>query len=224
MPLLKGVADGDGHSVVIYPGLVSSDVNTLPLRMFLSECGYDVHGWDEHVNMGPCANTMARSIERVKRLRRKTGRKVSLVGWSLGGVYAREIAKLHPNDVRCVITLGTPFTGHPKATNAWRVYELTSGEKLDNHVLLAQVRVSPPVPTTSIFSRSDGVVAWKCSLQPAGKMTESIEVVASHVGMGFHPATWYAVADRLAQPEGKWRPFDREEGWRQWVYPDPYRG
>jgi pimeloyl-ACP methyl ester carboxylesterase len=149
---------------------------------------------------------------------------VSLVGWSLGGVYAREIAKLHPNDVRCVITLGTPFTGHPKATNAWRVYELTSGEKLDNHVLLAQVRVSPPVPTTSIFSRSDGVVAWKCSLQPAGKMTESIEVVASHVGMGFHPATWYAVADRLAQPEGKWRPFDREEGWRQWVYPDPYRG
>ena len=78
------------------------------------------------------------------------------------------------------------------------------------------------MPTTSMFSRSDGIVAWQCSLQPPGEHAESIEVQASHLGIGVHPAAWYAIADRLAQPEGGWKPFHRE-GWRQWLYRDPYR-
>lgn len=222
LPWLRRAAAGDGHPVVVYPGLVASDMSTLPLRTFLRQRGFDAHGWELKRNYGPRAGVLEQSIERVLQLRVQTGRRVSLVGWSLGGVYAREIAKLLPDEVRCVITLGTPFTGTPKATNAWRIYELASGHKLDNPSLLAHVRKPPPVPTTSIFSRTDGVVAWPCSFQEPGPLAENIEIAASHVGMGLHPGTWYAVADRLAQREGRWKPFHRE-GWRRWVFLDPHR-
>ena len=222
LPWLSGVERGDGHAVVVYPGLAASDTSTLPLRMFLRQRGYEAHGWELRFNFGPRAGVLEQSIERVRELHRRTGRRVSLLGWSLGGVYAREIAKLLAKEVRCVITLGTPFTGSPKATNAWRIYELASGHKLDEPAVLARVRAAPSVPTTSIYSRSDGVVAWQCSIQEPAPHTENIEVAASHVGMGLNPAAWYAIADRLAQPEGRWQPFHRE-GWRQWLFPDPAR-
>ncbi len=221
-PLLRRAPRGDGHAVVVFPGLAASDLSTLPLRAWLRERGYRPHGWELRFNFGPRAGVLERSLERVRRLRIESGRKVSLVGWSLGGVYAREIAKLSSEDVRCVITLGSPFTGHPKANNAWRIYEFASGHSLDDAEQSARVREAPPVPTTSIFSRSDGIVAWRCCLQEAGAKSESIEVRASHIGMGVNPAAWYAVADRLAQPEGAWRPFHRD-GWRRWVYRDPHR-
>ena len=97
-------------------------------------------------------------------------------------MFAREIAKLAPEDVRCVITLATPFTGHPKANNAWRIYELASGHSLEDLDAIERVREAPPVPTTSIFSRSDGIVAWPCCVQERGALCESIEVPASHIG------------------------------------------
>ena len=221
-PLLRQAVRGDGHPVVVFPGLGASDITTLPLRAFLGERGYRPRGWDLRLNLGPRKGVLERCLDLVRKARRETRRKVSLVGWSLGGVYAREIAKLAPDDVRCVITLGSPFTGHPKANNAWRIFELASGHSLAESEEFARVREPPPVPTTSIFSRSDGIVAWPCCFQEAGTLAESIEVAASHIGMGLNPAAWYAVADRLAQREGRWRPFHRE-GWRQWLYPDPYR-
>src|SRR5206468_11333459 len=95
----------------------------------------------------------------------RTGGKVSLIGWSLGGVYARELAKEMPDAVRCVITLGSPFSGPPKSTNAWRIYELTSGRDIESEHENFDLHVAPPVPTTSIFSRSDGIVAWQGSVQ-----------------------------------------------------------
>jgi len=196
LPLLRGVAGGDGHSVVVFPGLTGSDLNTLPLRLFLEECGYDAHGWDESVNLGPSHQAMARIVARVRALRRSSGERVSLIGWSLGGIYAREIARRLAGDVRCVITLGTPF------------------------VDVAAGREPPPVPTTSLYSRTDGVVDWHSSLHGAGEARENIEIEASHHGMGVHPAAWYAIADRLAQPEGRWKPFHRG-GWRPWVFPEP---
>ena len=222
-PMLRRVARGDGHCVVVFPGLGAPDLTTLPLRAFLADRGYDPHGWNLRFNFGPRKGVLERSLEHVRRLRRSSGRKVSLVGWSLGGVFAREIAKLLPQDVRCVVTLGSPFTGHPKANNAWRFYEMVSGHRLDDDVAVARVRETPPVPTTSIFSRTDGIVAWQCCLQPEERRAESIEVQASHLGIGAHPAAWFAVADRLRQPEGRWKRFHRE-GWRQWVFGDPYRG
>ena len=222
LPWLRRSATGDGHAVVVYPGLVASDLSTLPLRTFLRQRGFDAHGWALKRNYGPRKGVLEESLERVLALRKASGRRVSLVGWSLGGVYAREIAKRLPGDVRCVVTLGTPFTGTPKATNAWRIYELASGHKLDNPHILHEIRTPPPVPTTSIFSRTDGVVAWQCSFQEPGELAENIELTASHVGMGLNPATWYAVVDRLAQPEGKWKPFHRE-GWREFFFHDPLR-
>ena len=221
-PLMRLAPRGDGHAVVVFPGLAASDFSTLPLRAFLRERGYRPYGWDLRFNFGPRAGVLAQSIERVREVRRTSGRKVSLIGWSLGGIYAREIAKLMPDDVRCVITLASPFAGHPRANNAWRVYEFASGHAVDDPEQLARVREVPPVPTTSVFSRSDGIVAWQCCLQESGALCESVEITASHVGMGVNPAAWYVLADRLAQEPGRWQPFHRE-GWRRWLYRDPYR-
>ena len=136
----------------------------------------------------------------------------------------RQLAKMVPDSVRQVITLGSPFAGDPRSTNAWRVYEWASGRKADevDPRFGGELAVPPPVPTTAIFSRSDGVCAWQGCMEKSGAQTESIEVESSHCGMGHHPAAVYAVADRLAQKEGQWRPFDRS-GWRSVVYPDPHR-
>ncbi|HEX4858522.1 MAG TPA: hypothetical protein VFV17_05850 [Usitatibacteraceae bacterium] len=221
-PLLRSAPAGDGHPVIVFPGLAAGDLSTLPLRNFLSALGYDAYGWDLGLNFGPRNGALSKSLDRLERIHADSGKKVSLIGWSLGGVYAREFAKAAPKAVRSVITLGTPFAGDPKATNAWRLYEFVSGHKLDDPHMLAHLKAAPPVPTTSIFSRSDGVVSWPLSVQKENAHAENIEVVASHVGMGLNPATLYAVADRLAQPEGQWSKFDRS-GWRQWFYRDPAR-
>ena len=221
-PLLKSAPAGDGHAVIVFPGLGAGDFSTVPLRNFLSAQGYKTYGWDLGFNFGPREGVLERSLDRVVDIHKETGRKVSLIGWSLGGIYAREFAKALPDHVRTVITLGTPFAGNPKATNAWRLYEFASGHKLDDAAMLAQIAEAPSVPTTSILSRSDGVVAWPLSMQKPARHTENIEVIASHVGMGMNPTALYALADRLAQREGKWQKFHRE-GWRQYFYRDPDR-
>ena len=122
--------------------------------------------------------------------------------------------------VRLVITLGSPFSGHPRETNAWRLYEFASGHKLDWHDFHGPLRAPPPAPTTSIWSPTDGIVAWRCSLETHDVLAENIVVESSHLGLGAHPAALYAIADRLAQPEGQWEPFHRD-GWRRLVYCDP---
>jgi pimeloyl-ACP methyl ester carboxylesterase len=222
-PLLKNAPEGDGHPVIVFPGLGAGDLSTAPLRNFLSGQGYDTYGWDLGRNLGPREGVLQKSVERIGEIVKSTGRNVTLIGWSLGGIYAREFAKALPDFVRSVVTLGTPFSGDPKATNAWWYYEYASGHKLNAPHLLAQLKQPPPVPTTSIYSRTDGVVAWQLSHQTPGKFAENIEVVASHVGIGLNPIALYAVADRLAQPEGEWQPFDRS-GWKQYFYRDTSRG
>ena len=221
-PLLKTAPPGDGHSVIVFPGLGAGDFSTAPLRSFLTSQGYETHGWDLGFNFGPRDGVLKKSVERVMQIHEASKRTVSLIGWSLGGLYAREFAKALPKHVRSVITLGTPFAGDPKATNAWRFYELVSGHKLQDKQMLAHIKAAPPVPTTSIFSRTDGVVSWPLSIQKESKTAENIEVIASHVGMGMNPIALYAVADRLSQPEGRWCKFDRS-GWRQYFYRDPNR-
>ncbi len=221
-PFLKTMPEGDGHAVIVFPGLGAGDLTTAPLRSFLKAQGYETHGWDLGLNFGPRDGVLKKSVERVMDIHATTKRKVSLIGWSLGGLYAREFAKALPKHVRSVITLGTPFAGDPKATNAWRFYELVSGHKLQDKNMLAHLKAAPPVPTTSIFSRTDGVVSWPLSLQKESKTAENIEIIASHVGMGMNPTALYAIADRLSQVEGKWQPFDRT-GWRHYFYRDPHR-
>jgi len=216
-PFMGHAPKGDGHPVLVFPGLSANDVSTIPMRNFLRDRGYEAYPWNYGFNFGPRSGVLRGCVEHVRELHEKHGCKVSLVGWSLGGLYAREVAKLVPDLVRCVVTLGTPFTGNPKANYAWRVYEWISDGKVDAPEVQAQLRVPPPVPTTSIYSKSDGIVAWQCCINPLGSLTENIEIHASHFGMGLNPAALYAVADRLAQPEGAWRAFDRS-GVRKWFF------
>jgi pimeloyl-ACP methyl ester carboxylesterase len=224
LPLLSLAPKGDGHPVLVLPGLVASDMSTRPLRGFLKNRGYAVSGWRQGRNLGLRHGVQQAMVDLVHELSDTYERKISMVGWSLGGLYARQLAKMMPDRVRAVITLGSPFAGSPKATNAWRVYEMASGRRADEDDkrfggLLAE---TPPVPTAAIFSRTDGICAWQGCKEKASATSESIEVESSHCGMGHHPAAVYAVADRLAQPEGQWMPFDRS-GWRSIVYPDPNR-
>lgn len=222
-PWLGLLPAGDGQPVLVLPGLAATDLSTAPMRAFLRNRGYAAYGWDLGRNLGLRPGLTARKLKRLQEIRERHGRKVSLIGWSLGGIFAREVAKARPDDVRQVITLGSPFKGHPKATRAWRLYEFLAGHKVDEARLGANLNIAPPVPTTAIFSRSDGIVAWQCCMEKDGPQTESIEVCASHCGLGANPVALCAIADRLAQPEGCWRPFDRR-GLRRLIFPNPWRG
>ena len=223
LPLLQTAPRGDGHPVLVLPGLIAGDGSTRLLRGYLAGLGHDVHGWGLGRNLGLRPGLEDRMTARVRDLHERSGgRRVSLVGWSLGGVYARELALRLPHLVRDCIMLGSPIHGDPRSTNAWRLYELASGQSVDDPELRRTPAAPPPVPTTSIFSRSDGVVAWRCCLETPGEQAENIEVEGSHCGLGANAAVLYAVADRLAQPDGAWQPFDRS-GLRALVYPDPAR-
>lgn len=217
MPWLARMPVGDGHPVVVFPGLGASDTSTLALRNFVRDRGYTTYPWKQGFNFGPRHGVLDACREHVQQIASRHREKVSLIGWSLGGIYAREIAKEQPAHTRCVITLGTPFAGHPRATNAWRFYEMVSGQRTHDAAMLAQIRQPPPVPTTSIYSRTDGIVAWQCSLNAQAPHTENIEVQASHVGMGMNPLALYAVADRLRQDPAAWQRFDAG-GARRWFF------
>src|SRR5580693_3611771 len=159
LPLLSLAPRGDGHPVLVLPGLIASDISTRALRAFLKGRGYDAHGWRLGRNFGLRPGIEDQMLGDIAKLRQSSGRKVSLIGWSLGGIYARQLAKLRPDDVRLVITLGSPFTGSPRATNAWRAYEYLSGQRADAGHSAGPLHEPPPVPTTAIFSRTDGICA-----------------------------------------------------------------
>jgi len=209
---------GDGHAVLVLPGLIQSDLSTRPLRGFLRARGHAAHGWKLGRNTGRSGVVDESLVHRLHDLHEKHGRKVSLIGWSMGGLFARELACRAPDAVRQVITLGSPFTGPAKASNAWRLYEALSGERAGDPALAARFRGPLPVPTTAIYSRRDGIVAWQCCVNEPGPRAENIAVTSTHMGLGHHPAVLYAVADRLAQPEGQWQPFAPAFGLR-WLYP-----
>ena len=151
-PWLRRLPRGDGHPVLVFPGLGATDLSTAPLRSFLEDRGYVPYPWKLGFNFGPRNGVLERCEEEAARIAAKHQRPLSLVGWSLGGIYAREVAKLMPDRTRCVITLGTPFTGHPHATNAWRIYELLSKQKMNDEAVLAQVRRAIETRTMSTAS------------------------------------------------------------------------
>lgn len=215
--LLWRVPKGDGHGVMVLPGLMAGDHSTAPLRRFLRNRGYRVQGWGQGINRGPGGGVVSQLIERLEALHASSGGKVSLIGWSLGGIFARELARLRPTLVRQVITLGSPLYGAPEtSTNAWHLYRLVRKVEHGDEV---RGEVAPPVPTTSIYSRSDGVVGWGGSVERQGRRTDNIEInCASHLGLGVHPLVWYAIGDRLAQAEGRWRPF-RPRGAQRALFP-----
>jgi pimeloyl-ACP methyl ester carboxylesterase len=210
-PLLMRAPRGDGHPVLALPGFLASDLSMAPLRRYLSELGYDTHGWQMGRNTGGVSRMRAALRDRLAAIHATTGRKVSLVGWSLGGVYARDLALQAPQMVRSVITLGSPFAGDVRATNATRLYEAMSGETVEGDTELRRAIAGDlPMSATSIYSRADGIVNWRTCLLRSSDTAENIEVyLASHTGLGVNAAALWAVADRLAQGEGQFRQFDR---------------
>ena len=210
-PLLLRAPRGDGHPVLTLPGFLASDLSMAPMRRYLKELGYDAYAWNKGRNVGGVLRMRAALRDRLAEVYAATGRKVSIIGWSLGGVYARDLALQAPDMVRSVVTLGSPFANDIRATNATRLYEALSGEAVeDNAELRNAIAGDLPVPTTSIFSRTDGVVNWQTCLLRPSDTAENIEVyLASHIGLGVNAAALWAVADRLAQSEGQFSQFDR---------------
>jgi hypothetical protein len=201
--------EGDGHPVIIFPGLASDTRSLLPLRNCCESLGYAVYDWEQGFNTGPQGDidawleNLAGHVSGVASLH---ARRVSLVGWSLGGIYAREIAKMRSPLVRQVVTLGTPFGSSGTETNVGWLYKWVNGSEpmVDEH-LARRLRTTPPVPTTSIYSRTDGVVAWQTCLLDGSCESENVEVDGSHIGLPWNPQVLRIVADRLRQPEGAWQ-------------------
>ena len=199
-PWLQAVGRGDGHPVLVLPGFTASDRATTLLRVQLRRWGYWAHGWRLGRNWGPRAGVADGLAARLHELHRRHDQPVSLVGWSLGGIYARELARRFPDEVRAVVSLGSPHgaVGGPG-------------------------RRAPRVPTTSIYSRTDGIVRWQLCVDRTSAAVENVEVRGSHTGLVVNPAVLYAVGDRLAQPAGAWRPFRAPAALRRF-YPTPVDG
>jgi pimeloyl-ACP methyl ester carboxylesterase len=209
-PGLLAAPRGDGHGVLVFPGLLASDTSTVPLRAFLRWLGYDVRGWDLGRNTGPTEAILAGLPRAVLDHAERTGRPVSLIGWSLGGIYAREMARRHPRQVRQVITLGSPYAMRdPKQSHAEGPYRrLRSLHAPEARLPGPEVRSRPiDVPSTSVYSRWDGVVDWHACVEPQTPVHQNVEVRCSHLGFGVDPATLWLIADRLAVPAGQRVPF-----------------
>jgi pimeloyl-ACP methyl ester carboxylesterase len=205
------VKSGDGHAVVFFPGLGADHRYMSALTNYCTRLGYTCFDWGRGCNTGPTGNPLSWLAELaadVAALAPRQRKGMTLVGWSLGGLYAREIAKALAHRVRQVVTLGTPFAMLSNSTNVQWLYEMLNGSAAEIDPQLARMlRTPPPVPTTSIYSRSDGVVAWKACLSEPGPFSENIEVDSSHMGLIWHPDVLRIVADRLAQRPGEWRPW-----------------
>lgn len=195
---------GDGRPVVLFPGLGSDGLALNPLREYCNALGYHAMDWNLGRNTGPEGDLEAWLDE----LAAHTGRmlapfrkRATLIGWSLGGLYARELAKRMQPQVRQVITLGTPINWTQDYTNVGWIMRLLKGEQANiSPELGARLRKPPPVPTTSIYSRRDGIVAWQsCRHARARADIEDLEVDGSHLGMGWNPDVLAMVADRLAR-------------------------
>jgi len=210
LPALMQAEKGDGHPVLVLPGFLAGDVSTEFLRRYLRVLGYDSYGWELGRNLGGVQKKRVALAKLLGRIHAKTGRKVSVVGWSLGGIYARDMALEHPEMVRQVITLGSPFSGDARATNANELYKFFSGESVETTPPgeLERLAGRLPVPTTSIYTRTDGIVNWRTCLNDDFDNAENIEVYASHIGLGSNPSALWAVADRVALKEGSFAKFD----------------
>ena len=176
--------------MIVLPGLGGGDASTIPLRWFLDRLGYQTAGWGLGTNRGFSATVRSGLDDALGAALELGAGPVSLVGWSLGGIHAFELARRRPADIRSIVTLGSPLGRLPGP--------------------------SPDIPTTSIYSRSDAIVPWRASLLPAGPRRENVEVRGSHLGLGHNPAVVVVVADRLAQPRRSWRRFARPSWAQRW--------
>lgn len=223
-PLLMRAPRGDGHHVVAIPPFGAGDAFTTVMRSYLGRLGYTVHPWGRSEILAlHRLSTVA--VKRLREVAREAGGQISLIGHSLGGIYAREVARAAPEHVRRVITVGSPFGGDLKSNVVWPMYEAITGTRIRSipAEVLARMNEPLPVPSTAIFSRSDGVVAWHSCIDEESPEAENIQVPGSHVGLLHNPAALYIIADRLAQPTGSHEPFVAPSWLRQIARPGPWR-
>jgi pimeloyl-ACP methyl ester carboxylesterase len=210
---------GDGHGVMVLPGFLGSDGYNAALRRFLGRLNYTVYGWGMGQNLGPRDGVLEGLEQRLEELSDRHGGPISLVGHSLGGIFARELAREYPERVRQVISLGSPFgRGRMTASIPARLFTALNPQEelpVDEGLL----HEPPPVPTTAIYSKGDGIVNWETTWQRDGhEETQNIQVRGSHCGMTLNPSIWFLVAERLALPVGAWQPFERAR-WKSLLYP-----
>lgn len=204
---IASVPRGDGHPVLVIPGFFGNDLYMTELQHTIRDHGYTVYGWEAGMNMGPSKSKADQLEKHLQKIYEENGnRPVSIVGYSLGGVYARELARRHPELVANVITLGAPFG------------QRDSGGNVDERVAHVQEyygtqgtdpRIAPPVPTTSLFSTNDWVAGWREALNTGGKQQENIRITGGHVAMPFSDNAAAIILDRLAQKTVNWQPMQK---------------
>lgn len=195
---LAGEIRGDGRHILLLPGLLASETRMEAMRGILNAAGYDAHGWGMGRNFGPKIDSLERIDRRIDDIRRGSGGKVILAGWSLGGLFAREYAKYAPGKVGGVITMGTPFSGDPRANHAWRLYQIIAGCPVDQPPFACRREEKPPVPTIALWSRRDGVIQPECARGRAAERDQAIEVDCTHMGFAASPEGIAAVGRALA--------------------------
>ncbi|MEI6680807.1 MAG: hypothetical protein WCL21_19520 [Mariniphaga sp.] len=218
LPLLMAAPQGDGHPVILVPGFMAGESTLAALKLFLQNKGYDVHTWGLGRNVGFRGKHANALPQKIRYLHHTTGRKVSLVGWSLGGVFSFYGAETTQDCVRSIITLGSPVSvdmmGNQSPPALKAMYRLVS-HRLGASAHLMQPRAKAmrehrrlPIPTSCLYSLSDGVVPpQEATIDGDPALHENIQVPGSHVGLGFNGIVMAIVADRLAQAEGDWKPF-----------------
>jgi alpha-beta hydrolase superfamily lysophospholipase len=203
LPLLRLQAPkGDGRTVMVLPGYMTTDASTWLLRRFLADIGYRAQGWGLGINRGPALSFLPKLEARVEAVVRDEGRPVDLVGWSRGGTLSREIARDRPELVRQVITLGSPVRGGPSATSINRFVQMETGKSAEFMRDAMRERNKTPitVPITAIYSKSDGVVAWQAAIDDHNPQVDHIEVQGSHAGLGWNAQVYRLLAKRLNEP------------------------
>ena len=170
-----------GPPALVIPGFVAHDRATLALRRALAAKGWRVHGWEMGVNWGARADTVARLKGRLDEI--AEDKKVLIVGWSLGGLFARELARAFPERVLAVVTLGSPFSGDPKQNNVWRIYEWIARHKVDDPPI-PRVTGKPPVPQLALWSRKDGLIAPRAARGRDGERDKAVELDCTHMAFG----------------------------------------
>ena len=185
-----------GPPALVIPGFIASDRTAMQLRRALAEAGFRVHPWGHGWNMGATADI----IDKLRHSLDVVGdeRPVLLVGWSLGGVFARELARAFPNRVRAVVTLGSPFSGDPRLNNVWKLYEWIAKHPVDDPPI-PRIFEKPPVPTLAIWSRKDGIVAAEASRGKEGERDKAVEVVSGHMAFGVSRRSTGTVAREIVK-------------------------